>query len=105
MLTNFRGFVKTVRTDHSLLSWRPVFGGVLTLVGQDRHGVRLGATLVLHTGARELECHPHGYCVVTAGGLTLDGKKSLHHQGLVLAVTQLKARFRARLIGGLDNLR
>lgn len=81
-------------------------GGVLTSLAEERHGVRLGATLVLHTWTRELLFHPHVHCVVTAGGLTLDGeKKWLHRKGFLFAVAQLKARFRARLLAGLDTLR
>jgi len=34
---------------------------------------RLGVTAVLHTWTRALNFHPHVHCVVTAGGLSLDG--------------------------------
>jgi hypothetical protein len=80
-------------------------GSVLTSLGEERLGVRLGATLVLHTWTRELLLHPHVHCVVTAGGLTLDGKKWLDRKGFLFAVAQLKAVFRARMLAGLDRLR
>lgn len=78
---------------------------VLTSLGQERLGVRVGATLVLHTWTRELLFHPHVHCVVTAGGLTLDRARWVHRKGFLFAVRQMKARFRARLLAGLDRLR
>jgi putative transposase/transposase-like zinc-binding protein len=44
-------------------------------LGEDRLGVTLGATLVLHTWTRELSFHPHVHAIVTAGGLALDGQR------------------------------
>lgn len=80
-------------------------GNVLTSLGEERLGVRLGATLVLHTWTRELLLHPHVHCVVTAGGLTLDGERWVHHKGFLFAIRQMKAVFRARMLAGLDRLR
>jgi predicted RNA-binding Zn-ribbon protein involved in translation (DUF1610 family) len=80
-------------------------GGVLTSLSEERLGVRLGATLVLHTWTRELLLHPHVHCVVTAGGLTLDGKRWLDRKGFLFAVKQVRARFAARMLAGLDRLR
>jgi hypothetical protein len=42
-------------------------------LGESRLAVRIGATLVLHTWARDLRFHPHIHAIVTAGGLALDG--------------------------------
>jgi hypothetical protein len=42
-------------------------------LGESRLAVRVGATLVLHTWARDLRFHPHIHAIVTAGGLALDG--------------------------------
>jgi hypothetical protein len=49
----------------------------LLLLGEDpkRLGGELGITAVLHTWTRELEFHPHLHCIVTGGGLSLDGTK------------------------------
>lgn len=80
-------------------------GNTLTSLAEERLGVRLGATLVLHTWTRELLVHPHVHCVVTAGGLTLDGKKWVHRKGFLFAIRQMKSVFRARMLVGLDRLR
>lgn len=44
-------------------------------LGQTRFGARLGITMVLHTWTRDLRFHPHVHCIVTAGGLALDGTR------------------------------
>ncbi len=80
-------------------------GSVLTTLGEQRLGLRLGATLVLHTWTRELLLHPHVHCVVTAGGLSLDGERWVHRKGFLFAVKQMKAVFAARMLAGLDRLR
>jgi hypothetical protein len=47
-------------------------------LGRSRLGAELGATLVLHTWTRDLRFHPHVHCIVTAGGLSLEGEKWIH---------------------------
>ena len=46
-------------------------------LGRDPHrlGAELGNTSVLHTWTRELLFHPHAHCIVTGGGLSLDGER------------------------------
>jgi hypothetical protein len=44
-------------------------------LGRSRLGVVLGLTLILHTWNRELLYHLHTHLLITAGGLTLDGKR------------------------------
>jgi hypothetical protein len=46
----------------------------LTELAHSHLGVTLGVTLVLHTWTRDLRFHPHVHAIVTAGGLTLDGR-------------------------------
>jgi len=48
---------------------------VLTKLGAQRLGARLGVTAVLHTWNRKMQLHPHLHCVVTSGGLSLDGTR------------------------------
>lgn len=48
---------------------------VLSTLGQRRLGAHLGVTAVLHTWNRKMLLHPHLHCVVTAGGLSLDGTR------------------------------
>ena len=80
-------------------------GKVLTSLGQDEFKARVGATLILHTWTRELTFHPHVHCIVTSGGLALDGETWQHRKGFLFSIRQLKARFRATLMAGLDRLR
>jgi hypothetical protein len=46
-------------------------------LGRTRVDATLGITMVLHTWTRELQFHPHVHAIVTAGGLTESGWKSL----------------------------
>jgi hypothetical protein len=49
---------------------------LLELGREERHlGAQLGLTAVLHTWTRELLFHPHVHCIVTGGGLALDGRR------------------------------
>lgn len=43
-------------------------------------GATLGVTCVLHTWTRELDLHPHVHCIVTGGGLSLDGSQWVRSQ-------------------------
>lgn len=54
---------------------------LLTLLGDERHGgVRPGIMSALHTWGRQLNLHPHVHCLVTAGGVTRQGRwKGLGH--------------------------
>jgi hypothetical protein len=45
----------------------------LLVLGRDKLGALIGATLVLHTWTREMLYHPHVHCIVTGGGLSFDG--------------------------------
>ena len=47
----------------------------LVTLGKDRLGALLGITAVLHTWTRDMQFHPHLHCIVTAGGLALDGER------------------------------
>jgi len=49
----------------------------LLALGRDpkRLGALLGVTAVLHTWTRDLRFHPHLHCIVTGGGLSLDGER------------------------------
>jgi hypothetical protein len=53
-------------------------------LGESRLGAMLGATLVLHTWARNLTFHPHVHAIVTAGGLSLDGQRFCRKKGRFL---------------------
>jgi len=65
----------------------------------------LGVTAVLHTWSQNLLDHYHLHCVVTGGGLSLDGQSwvSLSPQWL-FPVRALSIVFRAKFRDGLKQL-
>ena len=66
-------------------------------------GGQLGVTAVLHTWTRDLRFHPHLHCIVTAGGLSLDGTRWLaaRQPAFLFPVRALGDVFRARMLAGL----
>ena len=67
----------------------------LDVLGRQRLGARLGVTAVLHTWTRAMLYHPHVHCVVTGGGLALDGAKWVPTpRGFLLPVAVLRKLFR-----------
>ena len=65
-------------------------------------GAELGITSVLHTWTRDLRFHPHVRCIVTGGGLALDGERWISTRpGFLLPVRVLgcsSRKFLARLV-------
>jgi Putative transposase/Transposase zinc-binding domain len=73
--------------------------------GQNRFGVQLGITAVLHTWSQTLVGHYHLHCIVTGGGLTRDGSRWVSTGGKYLfAVRALSAVFRGKFCAGLQQL-
>jgi hypothetical protein len=67
---------------------------------------QLGITAVLHTWTRELAFHPHVHCIVTGGGLALDGRRWLAAPGeFLFPVRVLAALFRGKVLDGLARAR
>jgi hypothetical protein len=64
----------------------------------------VGITLVVHTWSRELRYHPHVHCLVTAGGLSQGQDSWVERTKFLFPVRQMRARFRARFLAGLDRL-
>lgn len=77
----------------------------LQLLAKETLSARLGITMVLHTWSRRMAFHPHIHCVVTAGGLTLDGLRWVDRKGYLFPVARMKALFRARVLNELQCLR
>ncbi len=77
----------------------------LTILPREHLGLQFGVTAVLHTWTRELLFHPHVHCIVTAGGLTLDGTRWVDRKGFLLPVALMKAYFRGRVLHHLGCLR
>jgi hypothetical protein len=73
--------------------------------GQNRFGVQLGITAVLHTWSQTLLDHYHLHCIVTGGGLTGDGSRWVGASGHYLfAVQALSLVFRGKFCAGLQQL-
>jgi hypothetical protein len=73
--------------------------------GQNRFGVQLGITAVLHTWSQTLLDHYHLHCVVTGGGLSADGSKWVSAPPHYLfAVRALSEVFRGKFCAGLQQL-
>jgi hypothetical protein len=72
--------------------------------GRNNLNATLGITAVLHTWSQNLLDHYHLHCVVTGGGLSLDGKQwvPLDPQWL-FAVRALSLVFRAKFRDGLQD--
>jgi predicted RNA-binding Zn-ribbon protein involved in translation (DUF1610 family) len=67
---------------------------------------QLGITAVLHTWTRELAFHPHVHCIVTGGGLALDGSRWVSAPGeFLFPVRVLAALFRGKVLDGLARAR
>ena len=73
--------------------------------GQNRFGVQIGITAVLHTWSQTLLDHYHLHCIVTGGGLSADGSKWVgtppHY---LFAVSALSTVFRGKFCAGLEQL-
>lgn len=68
-------------------------------------GAELGITSVLHTWTRDLRWHPHVHCVVSGGGLSLDGERWVAARpNFLLPVRVLGALFRGKFLARLTSL-
>jgi hypothetical protein len=73
--------------------------------GQNRFGVQLGITAVLHTWSQTLLDHYHLHCIVTGGGLTEDGSKWVSASPhFLFPVRALSEVFRGKFCSGLEKL-
>ena len=72
---------------------------------QQKFAAQLGITAVLHTWGQTLIDHYHLHCLVTGGGLTIDGQRWVKtHPRYLFAVRALSAVFRAKFCAGLQRL-
>src|SRR5262249_15848163 len=75
-------------------------------LGRDPHrlGAELGITSVLHTWTRELLFHPHVHCIVTGGGLSLDGERWVRTlPNFFLPVRVMGKLFRGKMLARLRD--
>jgi Putative transposase/Transposase zinc-binding domain len=67
---------------------------------------QLAVTTVLHTWSRELRFHPHVHCVVSGGGLALDGSRWVSAASdFLFPVHVLGALFRGKLLAAIEQAR
>ncbi len=73
------------------------------LARDERHlGAELAITSVLHTWTRDLRFHPHVHCIVTGGGLSLDGARWMKsRKDFLFPVQILGTIFRGKMLDGL----
>jgi hypothetical protein len=73
--------------------------------GQNRFGVQLGITAVLHTWSQTLLDHYHLHCIVTGGGISEDATKWVASSAQYLfEVRALSEVFRGKFCAGLEQL-
>jgi hypothetical protein len=78
---------------------------LLTLAADGRRlGAQIGVTAILHTWGQNLSFHPHLHCVVTGGGLSLDGCRWVAGRpGYFLPVKVLGRLFRGKFLAGVQE--
>jgi hypothetical protein len=65
-------------------------------------GAEIGFMAILHTWSQTLIDHPHLHCLVTGGGLSLDGKRWLHsRKDFFIPFKVLSSLFRGKFLDGL----
>lgn len=69
-----------------------------------KYGITPGMIGVLHTWGQNLHYHPHIHLIVTAGGMTAQGKWKPTPEGYVLPVRALSAIYRAKCFAALERL-
>jgi predicted Zn-ribbon and HTH transcriptional regulator len=73
--------------------------------GRNNLGAVPGITMVLHTWDQQLRAHFHVHCVITGGGLSLDGTRWIKsHPRYLFPVRALGMVFRGKFLDGLRKL-
>ncbi len=76
----------------------------MTLLNDPRFlGATPGLVMALHTWGRTLSHHPHVHCLVSGGGLTAAGEWKQSRNGYLLSVRVVKALFRGKLLGAIEE--
>jgi hypothetical protein len=77
----------------------------LLTFGQNRFGVQIGITAVLHTWSQTLLDHYHLHCIVTGGGLSVDGLRWVSAPAhFLFPVAALAKVFCGKFCAGLQQL-
>lgn len=82
-----------------------VRSSLLSLLGDPRHlGATPGLLLSLHTWGRNLSHHPHVHALVSAGGVSADGRWLATREGFLLPLAPLRKLFAGKLLAALTEL-
>jgi Putative transposase len=75
----------------------------LMTLAAERLGATIGLIAVLHTWRQTLTHHPHVHCLVTGGGVALDGRRWVACKpNFLLSVRALSNTFRRLFLDGLE---
>jgi putative transposase/transposase-like zinc-binding protein len=86
----------------STLLFQAVRDTLVDLLADPKYlGAQPGIIAALHTWSQTLVLHPHLHCLVTGGGLTLDGHWKAVHNGFLLPVRVVMAVFRGKMLSAL----
>jgi len=97
--------LRNQKVVYSLL-FKAVSETLTELARDSKHlGAEIGFMAILHTWSQTLIDHPHLHCLVTGGGLSLDGKRWLRSsKEFFIAVKVLSCLFRGKFLDGLKKL-
>ncbi len=87
------------------LLFKAVSETLTELARDSKHlGAETGLMAILHTWSQTLIHHPHLHCLVTGGGLSLDGKRWLRsRKDFFIPVKVLSCLFRGKFLDGLKK--
>ncbi len=67
-------------------------------------GAQVGIVAALHPWSRTLAFHAHVHCLVSGGGLTVDGQWRPVRTGFLLPVAVVRALFRGKVLGAIEQV-
>jgi hypothetical protein len=96
--------LRNQKVVYSLL-FKSVSETLTELARDSKHlGAEIGFMAILHTWSQTLIHHPHLHCLVTGGGLSLDGKRWLRSKkDFFIPVKVLSCLFRGKFLDGLKK--
>ncbi len=96
--------LRNQKVVYSLL-FKAVSETLSELARDSKHlGAEIGVMAILHTWSQTLIDHPHLHCLVTGGGLSLDGKRWLRSKkDFFIPVKVLSSLFRGKFLDGLKR--
>jgi hypothetical protein len=96
--------LRNQKVVYSLL-FKSVSETLTELARDSKHlGAEIGFMAILHTWSQTLIDHPHLHCLVTGGGLSLDGKRWLRSKkDFFIPVKVLSCLFRGKFLDGLKK--